>query len=59
MLINIKKTFFDYLDVVLFNQKINSFDFVIFEEKLKIINRLRYFKIFENFKHYLNLIEYL
>lgn len=58
MLINIKKVFFDYFDVILFDQKVNFLDLIIFEEKLKIINHLRYFKTFKNLKHYLNLIEY-
>ena len=56
IIIKFENIFIEYLIVQLFNQKIDSFDSVIAENKLKIIVKLRFSKSFQQLKIYLNLI---
>ena len=42
MFLNSKKTFLRFLNVNLFDQKMNSLDLITFKKKLKIINLFRY-----------------
>ena len=53
------KIFFNYSNINLLNYKINLFDIIIIKNKLKTINEIIYFIIFNNLKHYLDLINYL
>ena len=53
------KTFFNYSNINLLNYKIDLFDMIIIKNKFKTINNIIYFVIFEDLKHYLNLINYL
>ena len=53
------KTFIEYFIVNLLNQKINSFDLIIAEDKLKVISLLKFPRILQQLKTYLKLISYL
>ena len=57
--IKLTKIYLKYSNVVLFDQKINSLKFVIFEKKLKIIAKLHFSRIFQQLKSYLNLTNWL
>ena len=57
--ISLIKTFFNYSNINLLNHKIDLFDIIIIKNKFKIINEIIYFIIFNDLKHYLNLIDYL
>ena len=52
------KIFLKYLFVALLSQKMNFFDLFIRVEKLKIIVKIRFFKILRLLKHYLDLTDY-
>ena len=56
MIINFKKTFFNYLNIILFDQKIDIFDLLIIEKKIEILIKLKFFADLETLKYYLNLI---
>ena len=53
------KTYFEYLDVNLLNQKINFFNLISLKEKLRVILALKYLYILKKLNDYLRLIEYL
>ena len=55
IIINFKKTFFNYLNIILFNQKIDIFDLSIIEKKIEILTKLKIFINLEILKYYLNL----
>ena len=57
--IKLIKIFLSYSSVSLFDQKIDSLDLVTFEEKLKIIAKLRFSRIFRQFETYLDLTNWL
>ena len=49
----------NYFNVVLLNQKINSFNLLINVKKLKIIIKIQFFKTFRSLKIYFDFIDYL
>ena len=53
------KTFFNYSNINLLNRKIDLFDIITIKNKLKTINEIIYFVIFDNLKHYFDLMKYL
>ena len=53
------KIFLNYFSISFFDQKIDSFDLITFEEKLKTIVKFRFFRIFRQFEIYLDLIDWL
>ena len=53
------KTFLNYSNINLLNRKIDLFDITIIADKLKAISEIIYFNIFNDLKHYLDLINYL
>ena len=53
------KIFLRYLNINLFNRKINFFDIIIIKNKLKIINEIIYLNIFNDLEYYLRLTSYL
>ena len=53
------KIYLKYSNVALFDQKINSLKFVIFEKKLKTIAKLHFSRIFRQLKTYLSLTNWL
>ena len=57
--IKIVKTFLNYSNVSLLNQKVNSLKLTIVENKLKIIFKLRFFRIFRQLKFYMNFTNWL
>ena len=57
--LSLKKTFLEYLNIALLSQKINAFELIIAEDKLKAITSLQYLTILRSLKHYLNLTDYL
>ena len=54
-----KKLFLNYSIVVLFDQKIDVFDFIIVVDKLTTIVNLKFLYTLKNLKKYLNLIDWL
>ena len=57
--ITLIKIFLDYLNINLFNRRINSFNIVIVEDKLKAISKIIYLATLDNLEYYLDLIGYL
>ena len=57
--LSFKKSFLNYSIVVLLDQKIDVFDFIIVANKLVVIVNLKFFYILKNLKSYLNLIDWL
>ena len=53
------KTFLNYSNVSFLNQKMNFLKLTIIENKLKIIFKLRFFRIFRQLKFYMNFINWL
>lgn len=53
------KIYFNYFNIALLNQKVDSLRLIIFENKLKIIIDLSFFRSLKNLKTYLNIIEWL
>ena len=56
--IKLIKTFFDYFSIAFFEQKINFFDLSTNIDKLKIIAKIQFSKIFRFLKIYFEFIEY-
>ena len=54
--IKFTKTFLNYFNMLLLKQKMNSFELVIVENKLKTIAKLNFFRILRQLKSYLNII---
>ena len=52
------KTYLNYFNINLLSRRVDSLKIIIIKNKLKIINKIFYFNIFENFEYYLNLIKY-
>ena len=59
IIITLIKTFLNYSNINLLNRKVNLFDIIIIANKLKAINEIVYFDIFDDLKYYFNLINYL
>jgi hypothetical protein len=57
--VNLKKIFLEYFSIQLFDQKMNSLDLTIDEEKLKAIVKLKFSRILKQLEHYLELIEWM
>ena len=53
------KTFLKYFIIVLFEQKIDNFEFITIEKKLKIIFKFQFFVTLKQLKTYLDLIEWI
>ena len=57
IIINFKKTFFNYSSITLLGQKVDTFDLSIIEEKIEALTKLKFSVDLEVLKHYLNLID--
>ena len=53
------KIFLSYLNINLFNYKVNLFKIIIIKNKLKIINKILYLATLNDLEYYLDLIDYL
>ena len=53
------KTFLNYSNIILFEQKMNNLKLIISKKKLKIITILFFFKTLKDFETYFEMIEYL
>ena len=53
------KIFLSYLNINLFNYKVNLFKIIIIKNKLKIINKIIYLATLNDLEYYLDLIDYL
>ena len=53
------KIYFEYFIVVLLDQKIDNFEFIIIEKKLKIIFKFQFSVILKLLKSYLNFIDWM
>ena len=53
------KVFLRYSNINLLNKKVNSFDLILLEDKLKAISNLQYFSTLRELEYYLKLIDYL
>ena len=56
VILNSRKSFFEYSFIVLFDQIMNVFEMIIFEKKFAIIIKLTFLKIFKKLKIYVKLI---
>ena len=52
------KFYLNYFNINLLNRKVDFLKITIVENKIKIINKILYFNIFENLEYHLNLIKY-
>lgn len=52
------KTYLKYFNISLLKQKINNFELVIAENKLKTINKLKFFESLKNLEIHFEIIEY-
>jgi hypothetical protein len=59
IIINSLKTFLDYQSVILLRQRVNVFELITIEKKLKAIALLKFSKNLIAFERYLNLTDYL
>ena len=57
--IKFNKTFLNYFNMTLLNQKMNFFDLFINVKKLKIIIKIQFFKILRSLETYFDFIDYL
>ena len=57
IIFNKKKSYLSYLLIILLKQKIDNLNLLILKEKIKVILKLEFFKMFKNLKAYLNLTE--
>lgn len=57
--IQLLKTYFNYPDISLLRQRVNSLGFLTIEDKLEVIKLLSYPQIFVILKYYLGLLVYL
>lgn len=53
------KIYFDYLNIFLLSQKVDSFDLFTINEKLKVIAKLSFLKFLKELKIYLKIIKWL
>ena len=53
------KIFLKYFNINLFNRRVNFFNIIIIKNKLKAINEIIYFNVFNNLEYYLKLTNYL
>ena len=58
IVIILTKIYLKYFNINLLNRKVDFWKIIIIKNKLKTINKIFYFNIFEDFKYYLNLIKY-
>ena len=59
IVIKIIKTYFEYSSMLLLNQRVDNFELLTIEKKIKIIRKLNFFRTFKNLKTYLNKTKYL
>lgn len=59
IILSSKKSFLSYSFVILLRQKMNAFDFIVFNEKIVVIKSLDFFYKLFDLKFYLDLIEWL
>ena len=59
IVLKLNKIYFEYFIVVLLDQKIDNFEFIIVEKKLKVIFKFRFFVTLKQLKTYLNFIEWM
>ena len=57
--VKIVKAFLDYSSISLLDQKVDSFDLIIFEKKLKTISKLRFSRTLRQLEIYLSLIDWM
>ena len=57
--IKVVKVFFDYSSISLLNQKVDSFDLITFEKKLKTISKFRFSRTLRQLEIYLSLIDWM
>ena len=55
IIINLKKTFLNYLNVILFEQKVDVFELFIIKKRIEILINIKFFIDFEILKHYFEL----
>ena len=53
------KAYFEYLNVNLFDRKVNFFDLISLKKKLRVISTFKYSYILKELNYYLRFIEYL
>ena len=58
IILNVKKTFFNYFNVTLLKQKIDVFDLSITKKRIVVVKTIRYFKNFKTLEIYLDLTNY-
>ena len=58
IIITLTKIYLNYFNINLLRRKIDSLKIITVKNKLKIINKIFYFNIFNNLEYYLNLIKY-
>ena len=59
IVLKLNKIYLEYFIVVLLNQKIDNFEFIIIEKKLKIIFKFRFIVTLKQLKTYLSFIEWM
>ena len=52
----LKKSYFEYLFMILLDKKIDEFDFIIIEKRVAIIKKMRFSKILKILEIYINMI---
>ena len=58
VILNSKKFFFDYFFIILLDQVVDVFEMITAAEKLEVISKLFFFKIFMSLKKYFDLTEW-
>ena len=56
IILNLKKSYFEFLIINLFDQKVSSLELIIIQNKIKIIVKLKFLKNFYNLEIYLEFI---
>ena len=58
IIIILTKIYLNCFNINLLSRRVDSLEIIIIKNKLKVINKIFYLNIFEDFKYYLNLIKY-
>ena len=58
IILNVKKTFFNYFNITLLKQKIDVFDLSITKKRIVVVKTIRFFKNLKTFEIYLDLTNY-
>ena len=58
MILNLKKIFLNYLNIILLKQKINIFDLFITKKQIAAIKTIRFLKNLKIFEIYFNFFNY-